>query len=133
MSAAAAVAPATPASSNVEAFADKRSDAFAVFLDRLMEVLQQLAPEADAQEREEFHICIRAVPGCAARPAASRRTAAGHGCLHLLCRTISKVPDAITPSVRLLVKSFPSCGTRRNCRSAPRPTSTPRSSPVRSA
>lgn len=57
--AAAAGTLAAPMPSNVEQFADKRSDAFAVFLDRLMEVLQQLAPEADAQEREEFQIRIR--------------------------------------------------------------------------
>lgn len=56
-----AAKPAAPpvASSNVEPFVDKRGDAFAVFLDRLMEVLQQLAPEADPQEREEFQIRIR--------------------------------------------------------------------------
>ncbi|MFN7915274.1 MAG: GGDEF domain-containing protein [Vicinamibacterales bacterium] len=61
---AAPVASAAPAATalapaNVEAFVDKRGDAFALFLDRLMEVLQQLAPEADPQEREEFQIRIK--------------------------------------------------------------------------
>ncbi len=54
---AAPAAVAAPAS--VEPFVDKRADMFAVFLDRLMEVLQQLAPESDPADREEFQNRIK--------------------------------------------------------------------------
>ncbi|MGE3959433.1 MAG: diguanylate cyclase [Vicinamibacterales bacterium] len=57
MASAAPAAVAAPAS--VEPFVDKRADMFAVFLDRLMEVLQQLAPESDPADREEFQNRIK--------------------------------------------------------------------------
>ena len=58
---AAAVATATPphAATAVEPFPDRRSEGFAIFLDRLMEVLEQLAPESDIGELDTFRSRIR--------------------------------------------------------------------------
>ncbi len=49
----------TPAAKAVEPFVDRRPEGFAIFLDRLMEVLEQLAPESDIGELDTFRSRIR--------------------------------------------------------------------------
>ena len=77
----------TPTVSNVEPFTDKRGDAFALFLDRLMEVLQQLAPEADPQEREEFQVRIKEYRSALHDPRRRGELAQVTDACILLCRT----------------------------------------------
>ncbi len=50
---------ASPAAKTVEPFVDRRPEGFAMFLDRLMEVLEQLAPESDVGELDTFRSRIR--------------------------------------------------------------------------
>lgn len=52
-------APADPAATAVGPFVDWRPEGFALFLDRLMEVLEQLAPESDVGELDTFRSRIR--------------------------------------------------------------------------
>ena len=52
-------APAAPSAKGLEPFVDRRPDGFALFLDRLMEVLEQLAPESDVGELDTFRSRIR--------------------------------------------------------------------------
>ncbi|MGC4085898.1 MAG: GGDEF domain-containing protein [Vicinamibacterales bacterium] len=86
-----ASAPAAIASvsalANVEPFGDKRGEAFAVFLDRLMEVLQQLAPEADPEQREEFQIRIREYRAALHDPRRRHELPQVTDACILLCRT----------------------------------------------
>jgi len=50
---------AAPSAKAVEPFVDRRPEGFAMFLDRLMEVLEQLAPESDVGELDAFRSRIR--------------------------------------------------------------------------
>ena len=50
---------AAPSAKAVEPFVDRRPEGFAMFLDRLMEVLEQLAPESDVGELDTFRSRIR--------------------------------------------------------------------------
>lgn len=52
-------APADPAATVVGPFVDWQPEGFAMFLDRLMEVLEQLAPESDVGELDTFRSRIR--------------------------------------------------------------------------
>ena len=52
-------APAAPSARAVEPFVDRQPEGFAMFLDRLMEVLEQLAPESDVGELDAFRSRIR--------------------------------------------------------------------------
>jgi diguanylate cyclase len=66
---------------------DKRADTFTVFLDRLMEVLEQLAPESDAGELDTFRTRIREYRQVITDPA--RRSELGRitdACI-AMCRT----------------------------------------------
>lgn len=52
-------APAASSATTVEPFVDRRPEGFAIFLDRLMEVLEKLAPESDIGELDTFRARIR--------------------------------------------------------------------------
>ncbi len=52
--------PAPSAARPIESLDDRRPEGFAMFLDRLMEVLEQLAPESDVGELDTFRARIRA-------------------------------------------------------------------------
>ena len=51
--------PLSPAAARIEPSDHGRADAFVIFLDRLMEVLGQLAPESEAGELDTFRTRIR--------------------------------------------------------------------------
>lgn len=54
-----AALPPGPAARVVEPPAERRTEGFAIFLDRLMEVLEQLAPDSDVGELDTFRSRIR--------------------------------------------------------------------------